>query len=285
MKRLFGYFIFFHTLCNAAQSQNALLWEITGNNLPGPSYLFGTFHLMCKDDIRFSPALLQSMSAASSLYLELDMDEPGAMGGLLSYLQLKNEKTLPDLFKNPADYARVEKFFKDSLQVSLQSMKKMKPNVLEAMLYPKLMPCNRISGVEEELLSLAKTQNKPVNGLETIAFQAALFDNVSDENEANNLLYAVDSFQVYKAFMLHLMQIYKNQQLDQMEQAFNDEPGFNESKERLLYSRNRNWVSQLRDILKKETVFVAVGAGHLVGADGLIELLKKEGYQLKPIMD
>lgn len=283
--RLLVFFIFLQSAVQQAQSQNALLWEITGKGLTSPSYLFGTFHLMCKDDIHFSSELQQSLQAASTLYLELDLDEPGSMNGLMAYLEMKNGKTLPDLFSNPSDYNRLEKFFKDSFRVSLQSMNKMKPNVIEAMLYPKLMPCNRLSGVEEELLLLAKKQKKPVKGLETISFQAALFDNVSDEMEAKSLLFAVDSFQVYKASMLHLMQIYKNQQLDQMEKAFDEEPGFKESKERMLYSRNRNWVRQLREIMKNENVFVAVGAGHLVGQEGLIALLKKEGYKLKPLMN
>ena len=57
--------------------------------------------------------------------------------------------------------------------------------------------------------------------------------------------------------------------------------GFNENI--LLTQRNKNWVKQLNVIMKSESVFVAVGAGHLVGKDGLINLLKKEGYILKPL--
>jgi len=51
----------------------------------------------------------------------------------------------------------------------------------------------------------------------------------------------------------------------------------------LLNDRNKNWVGQLKKIMKKEAVFVAVGAGHLVGEQGLIALLRKEGYNLRPI--
>jgi uncharacterized protein YbaP (TraB family) len=53
----------------------------------------------------------------------------------------------------------------------------------------------------------------------------------------------------------------------------------------LLYNRNMNWVKQLKTIMKAESVFVAVGAGHLVGTKGLIALLKKEGYKVRPLIN
>ena len=53
----------------------------------------------------------------------------------------------------------------------------------------------------------------------------------------------------------------------------------------LLDDRNKNWVGQLKNILKEKNIFIAVGAGHLVGKNGLIELLKKEGYTVKPLLN
>jgi uncharacterized protein len=51
----------------------------------------------------------------------------------------------------------------------------------------------------------------------------------------------------------------------------------------LLKNRNKNWVKQLKQIMENKSVFVAVGAGHLVGNDGLISLLKKAGYNVVPL--
>jgi uncharacterized protein YbaP (TraB family) len=65
---------------------------------------------------------------------------------------------------------------------------------------------------------------------------------------------------------------------------FNDKDfGLADDRGVLLDDRNKNWVNQLKDILKKENVFIAVGCGHLVGDKGLISLLKKEGYTVKPL--
>jgi uncharacterized protein YbaP (TraB family) len=51
----------------------------------------------------------------------------------------------------------------------------------------------------------------------------------------------------------------------------------------LLYNRNRNWVQKLKTIMSEKSVTIAVGAGHLAGEKGVIKLLRKEGYTVKPV--
>ena len=77
---------------------------------------------------------------------------------------------------------------------------------------------------------------------------------------------------------------YKNQQLKEIEKLVTDpDMGMEDNQDLLLNDRNKNWVGQLKIIMKKNPVFVAVGAGHLVGEQGVISLLKKEGYALRPL--
>lgn len=263
---------------------NTLLWEISGKDLKKPSYLFGTFHMMCKDDIRFSDNLRKALSSSKELMLEMDMDDPSNTLGAIFFINMKNGKTLKDLY-SAEEYKRLEKYFKDSLGTGLMMLQRMKPNFLEAMLYPKMMPCKTMSGVEEELMKLAKTDKKEITGLETIAFQASVFDSIPYDTQARDLLRTIDSIQNYRLYFDTMLHIYKNQQLSQMENLFEKEPGFEETKDVLLDQRNRNWVGQLKSILPKKSIFIAVGAGHLPGDQGLISLLKKEGYILRPIVN
>ena len=82
----------------------------------------------------------------------------------------------------------------------------------------------------------------------------------------------------------HIKNLLGSQQIKGLEALINDkEFGDIGDNDILLNNRNRNWVKQLKTIMKKESVFVAVGAGHLVGESGVIALLKKEGYTLTPI--
>jgi uncharacterized protein YbaP (TraB family) len=80
-----------------------------------------------------------------------------------------------------------------------------------------------------------------------------------------------------------MLEVYQKQHLNELQHLLDQEPGFSDTKEVMLDNRNKNWVTQLRDILPQKNIFIAVGAGHLVGENGLISLLKKEGYTLRPI--
>ena len=265
------------------KDDNTLLWEISGKGLAKSSYLFGSFHLLCKDDIHFSAQLLKAIKSSAELYLELDLDDPATLLGGMMLLNMNDGKQLKDLY-SAKDYKKLEDFFRDSLRSSLTLFQSMKPAFLESMLYPKLMPCKTISGVEEELMVEAKKDKKEIQGLETMAFQASVFDSIPYAEQAKELLKTIDSLSSYKKFFDTMIIVYKSQRLNEIEKLFSkSEFGMEENQDMLLNNRNKNWVKQLNVIMKKEPVFVAVGAGHLVGEQGLIALLRKEGYVLRPI--
>jgi uncharacterized protein YbaP (TraB family) len=262
---------------------NTLLWEITGNGLTAPSYLFGTFHLMCKDDIQFSTQLKEAVKNTDEIYLEMDMDDPATLFGGLMLMNMKNGKKLKDLY-TVDEYDRVTNFFKDSLQTPVGLFQSMKPYFLLALLYPKMMPCKSVSGVEEEIMGLAKLYKKEIQGLETMEFQASIFDSIPYKEQAAELLKAIDSMAKSRIYFDSMIVAYKNQQMDELETLLNNnEFGIEENQDVLLDNRNKNWVEQLKIIMKKKTVFVAVGAGHLVGKQGLIILLRNVGYTVRPL--
>ncbi len=257
---------------------NTLLWEVSGNGLTEPGYLFGTFHLLCKDDINFSAALKQAISNSHEIYLELDLDDPATIMGALMLMNMKDGKKLKDLYTTD-QYQRVSAFFKDSLKTPISLFQRMKPEFLIALLYPKMMPCNAASSVEEAIMQLAKDGGKEIKGLETMAFQASVFDSIPYEKQAAELLNTIDSLEKSKADFSLMLNAYKQQRLDEIEKIVNTpEFGAAENQDILLDNRNKNWIQQLKIIMKKNPVFTAVGAGHLVGKNGLIALLRAEGF-------
>ena len=135
-------------------------------------------------------------------------------------------------------------------------------------------------------MKLVKLEKKEIKGLETMEFQASVFDSIPYEEQAKELLKSIDSIAANKQLFDTMLNVYKSQQLNEIENLFNkSELGVEEHQEILLDNRNKNWVGQLKNIMKTTSVFVAVGAGHLVGKVGLIELLRKEGYTLKPLLN
>ncbi len=274
-----------HEPATPAGNNNTLLWEISGKGLKKPSYLFGTFHMMCKRDIQFSKNLLKHLEAADEVYFEMDLDDASNTLGALLFMNMKDGKTLKDLYTTE-QFARLEQFFKDSLRTNLGSFQKMKPSMLEAFIYPRLFPCKNLSGVEQELLAIAVKQKKEVKGFETIAFQASVFDSIPYEEQAKSLLKNIDSLSRYRVYFDKIVHIYQRQQMDELEKVFMDSTfGMTDDLDILLDKRNINWVEQLKPLLPKQSLFIAVGAGHLVGNKGLIQLLRKEGYKVKPVQN
>jgi len=265
------------------KNDNTLLWKISGNELKKPSFLFGTFHLLCKDDIHFSDQLKKAMKSSDEIYMELDMDDPSTVLGGMLYMNMKNDTTLENLY-TPEEYTRLKNYFSDTLKMPVMLLQKAKPYFLVALLYPRMMDCASPAGVEEELMKIAKEDKKEIKGLETIQFQASVFDSIPYEWQAKELLKNIDSFSVYKNEFETMLNFYKNQQLDSIKSLMEkSESGEQKYDDLLLNNRNKNWVKQLKGIMKNESVFVAVGAGHLVGENGLINLLRKEGYTVEPL--
>ena len=265
---------------------NTLLWEITGKGLAEPSYLYGTFHMMCKNDILFSDNLKLALKNSGEVYFEIDLDDPANTLGALFFINMKDDKVLKDLYTEE-EYNRVESFFRDSLKTGMVMLQRMKPNFLQALLYPKMMPCKNMSGVEEELMALAKKDKKELRGFETVEFQASVFDSIPYREQAKDLLNMIDSISIYTKYFDTMLTAYKKQQLSAIEEMFNN-PAFginDKSQDFLLDKRNENWVHQLKTILPEKNIFIAVGAGHLIGKNGLISLLRKEGYLLRPLQN
>jgi uncharacterized protein len=156
--------------------------------------------------------------------------------------------------------------------------------MLESLLLPRMMPCKTPSGVEMELMAIAKKEKKEIKGFETIEFQSAVFDSIPYEKQAKALLKDIDSAAKYRVYFNKMVDIYKTQQTDKLLEIINDTTfSEGENNDALLKNRNENWVKQLKTILKQTNIFMGVGAAHLFGRDGLITLLRKEGYTLKAI--
>ena len=284
--------VFFLQSCKAQSNiklpvnkdNNTLLWEISGKNLKQPSYVFGTFHILCKEDIQFSANLRAALKASNQVYFEMDLDDPKNTLGGMFFMNMK-DKTLSDLY-TVEELQKLTKFYKDSLKMNLSYFNKMKPMMLAALLYPRMMPCKTPSGVEIELMTIAKKEKKEILGFETIEFQSSIFDSIPYSVQAKDLLKSIDSMDKYKLYFNKMVQTYKNQQTDSLVAIVNDKTFTDgENNDALLKNRNINWVKQLKTIFPKNNIFMAVGAAHLFGNDGLIDLLRKDGFTVKPIVN
>lgn len=260
---------------------NALLWEISGNGLSKPSYLYGTIHMICAKDFFLGEQLKKKFSSTSKLYLEIDMDDPSMNMKMLQLSMLKDKK-LKDFFTEN-DYGKLNNFFKDSIGMPLTFLGTMKPFVLFSIITLKTLPCEKQESYEMTFVKMAKDQGKEVLGLETVEDQIKVFDEMPDTTQAQMLMSYVNNFDEQKKEFSKMIGFYKNQNLDSLYEQITSSPDIAGSEDALLYNRNQNWIPTIEKATKEEPIFFAVGAGHLAGEKGVINLLRKKGYTVTPI--
>lgn len=263
------------------QSENALLWRITGKELAQPSYLYGTIHMICPEDLILGDSLRSSVDKTDRLFLEIDMDAPGLLMKTMK-LSMLSSGTIRELM-TPADFRRLESFTIDSLGMPMMLLNKMKPFTLMSLMYSKLLPCNKPASYEETLMKMAKKQDKEISGLESIEAQMAVFDQIPDTMEIRMLMAFIDDFQGQRDEFATMINAYVRKDLHLLGKMIGDAPDMDGFEDLLLVNRNKRWIPVMKEEIKKGPCLFAVGAGHLPGTDGVIELLRKEGFSVSPV--
>ena len=130
----------------------------------------------------------------------------------------------------------------------------------------------------------ARQYDKEVNGLETLEFQASIFDSIPYEKQAQDLVMYVDSIDKFRAITMEMVDMYRKQDINNMDSLMEkSDPGMMQYMDLLLYDRNKRWAEQIPEQMFNMPTLFAVGAGHLGGEKGVINLLIKQGFTVKPL--
>jgi uncharacterized protein YbaP (TraB family) len=269
---------------STAINNKSLLWEISGNGLPQPSYFLGTMHLMCADDAVLSTNTKAVIRQVSQVYLEVDMDNMGELLNGVLDLNMKDDKVLEDLLPR-YEYEKVKSFFQyhqPSLPFSI--LERQQPMMLASSLYELFLTCEKKNGIDIRVIEEAAKRKKETKGLESMAFQTSVLDSIPYEEQAEELASTIDNIDKYKAALDELVKAYKLQDVDYLhELSTKEESGVGNHLDLLLYDRNKRWADQFEVISKQKSTLYAVGAGHLGGEQGVINLLKQKGYTVRAI--
>lgn len=272
-------------LANISFSQNveqSLLWKISGKGLKEPSYVFGTFHMMCKDQFQITQPMEDALTSSKKYYGELDMDDPNMPENMMKFAKLKDGKTI-DNYMDPKEFAALDKKYQTVTGMSLMLLKQYKPFLGMSFLILKTVPCTATVQPETELMHLAQKKQIEVLGLETIEQQMNLLNNEPIDSQLAAMRKMVNNFDSSKQVMQALTKLYLKKDVDALYQ-FMKETGVNDNFEStMLIKRNKNWIPKMKKAMKESPSFFAVGAGHLGGKTGVLALLRKKGYKLEPI--
>jgi uncharacterized protein YbaP (TraB family) len=271
-----------------APDNNTLLWKISGNGLSKPSYLYGTIHMLCADDATLSDHMKSIIHKADEIYFEVDLDNLLEMVAVMTKMKMKGDTTLQDLLSKE-DYQKVKDYFEAKGSILPFSMlETYKPILALSTLEESSMECETTAMMEQVIMQEAKQSDKKVKGLETMSYQAGVLDSIPYKLQAEQLVSYIDGINKNAgggdAELNEMMKAYKSQDLQKLEDLMmKTDMGVGNFTEVLLYKRNRNWVAKLKDLMPQKSLLVAVGAGHLPGEKGVINLLRKAGYTVTPM--
>jgi uncharacterized protein len=272
---------------SAGLDANTLLWRISGKNLSKPSYIFGTMHMICASDIELSDSLKNAIRHSDRVYLELDMDDMWQMMGAMMHMNMKGDTTLSDLL-SPEDYKKVKTYFKEhSSMIPFSLMERYKPLLVESMIMEQSSSCDNMIVIEKLVMDEAKQNSKEIKGLETFDYQLGIFDKIPYKMQAQQLVKMVNDADSGKTDDENEIKIltdaYRKQEINKMDELTKDDPSIGEFTDILLYDRNANWAKKLQELMQNSSLVVAVGAGHLPGKKGVLNLLKEAGYKVEPV--
>lgn len=262
--------------------KETLLWEITSPNTKEKSYLFGTIHLIEKEFFKFPESLKEKIQSSKKIIFELPYPNNTSVRDLLIF---PGKNILNDFSEN--EKIKILNWFKQHLKIAendfLSNYSEFKPFVLAQTIIQFQFLDNSIS-YEQEIYKVVKSKSIQIEGLESINDQLKVLDSIPYQTQLKNIITAIDSFDIYGNTLKEIQLAYKNQDLKKIYQwMLKDASLSSYPLTSVLDERNKKWISSIEKNINQSSTFIAVGAGHLAGENGLIELLKRKGYKLKSI--
>ena len=273
-----------------------LLWKVTGNGLGRPSYILGTHHMAPSTMIDQIKGMNEAIAGCDIVVGEVEKDSlmsPEVQARMAQAMVAPLDSTL-DKVLTPADYGIVEKVFNKyfgTLGMKLKQVNNLKPSAIstqmQAMQAIKYFPnFDANSLIDVMVQTRANEAGRPSVGLESVDEQINLLFNGSIANQAKGLVEACKQDEFFQVQSAALADAYLAQDLDKLLAVMTDATMGGDSEEEmevLIYSRNRSWAEKLKVIMPERACPVCVGAGHLPGEQGLLQLLRNAGYTVEPM--
>ena len=287
MKRIFT-ILALSLMCLTSNAQ--LVWKISGNGIKKPSYILGTHHGCPFTYCDSIPGLMKAFDKVDNIIGEINMIEfaemsPERMQKMQAMMMMPADTSLLSLFSTE-EAAKVNEWLGKKMGASLEMLSVMKPMTIMVTVQNKEMmevipEIATMTTIDKYMQTLGQWKGKTIGELETADYQMELLYGNSLEEQADALLEMIDHGDS-KGLLQQLTNAYKSQNLDTLWKVFQEQMTGYEY-DAIVKVRNLNWEKQMKELLPKQSTLFVVGAGHLPGEYGMINLLREAGFKVKPV--
>ena len=275
-------FIFWQ--CSLAQTS---VWQVSNGS--NTVYFGGTIHMLRASDYPLPPAFEQAYVAADNLYFEIDLDDMDSIASQMAMLQQlmytdgQNLQTVlnEEAYRALSDYT-------SQLGIPMMLLQNMKPGMLVSTL--EIMAFQQLGftpqGVDLTFNQRAKADGKAIAGLETAQEQISFLTRMGESEESEFVLLSLRDLETIADNIDSMIEPWREGDVAALDDLFIGQMQAEtpEVYEELLVRRNRAWMPEIESMLADaDTEFVLVGVAHMVGEDGLLQMLRRRGYQVRQL--
>ncbi len=264
-----------------AKFSDALLWKVSKEGRQ-PSYVFGTIHV---SDPRITklPETVETALKNSDIFVMEALPTPEEALSLAQMMFYADGTTLKDYLDDDL-FNRIAKVL-SNFQLPIEAVSVMRPwAAFLLMNYPadNTMPLDLV------LFEIAMSQGARTIGLETLSEQGAVFSEMSLDDQFRLLLDTVCNYDLVMQDIEEMKRLYLKKDLNGLlntgtQHAYSDEQVYKELNKRLLTDRNKIMADRMQAVLQEGDAFIAIGALHLPGNEGVIARLSQQGYKITAI--
>ena len=259
--------------------KNALLWRLKPPKEGPDSYLFGTMHVRDLRAFNWLEQAKHCLDKCEVFATEFDFSESDPTQ-LAAVLQGGEQEPLDELLK-PGAWKNLQRLCKKRLGIPAEHMRFTHPMAVSMALSNSLLADETNYSLDETLWNYAREQGKQTTGVETFEEQLEILGEIPYRQHLKSLTWLLKNYKRQKKRLRKMMQWYNAGELQKLyRSARKDAKGMRKV---LLFDRNHLMADRVVEIAGKQSLFCAVGAGHLAGEKGMLRLLKKAGFKVRPV--
>jgi uncharacterized protein len=264
------------------------VWAVKG--VRNTVYLAGSVHALPKEQAQFPPQLEQAYAASDAIVMEVDLDDLNpleAVQFLTARGTLPSPQTLEELVGKDK-YAKVIALA-GSIDLPEMAISRLEPWAAAMVLTQFALMKTGFDpqlGIDMQITERARSDGKPIDGLETVGEQLGIFDARSLSEQIKFLVDAAEDVPDMQKDLDQLVSAWRAGDLRAMEREFRKERSQSPALyDELLGARNRRWMPKIQALLGEDRNYlVVVGTLHFVGRDGLLTLLERSGHKPVPLL-
>ncbi len=258
--------------------KNSLLWKIEGG-YKDASYIFGTMHVRDRRAFVYKEIAEEKILECDVYAAEMNL-EAIDQAAMANSMDMDQDLFLSTLIK-PKIYKRLEKLFRKQVGIPLIHFEKSQPLMITNLITESLLSIDMPQSLDASLWQFASEEGKVLIGIESFEEQLNILSEIPLDYQLKGLVDLVRNFKKFKKQLFKLAGLYQDGNIRQLYKDSKKQAG--KMRKLMFYDRNYIMAERISKLVKEQSIFISIGAGHLSGGKGVLRLLKQNGLKLKPV--